>query len=90
MLALKFVLKFVLKPTNQPRYRVQDGSWPNHKKCRGKGLDENKLGEGAIFFRERGGELGGEGAGVKIFQYNIPSLNQSEVCKLHRRNRINV
>ena len=26
------VLKFVLKPTHPPRYRVQDGSWPNHKK----------------------------------------------------------
>ena len=25
------VLKFVLTRTNQPRYRVQDGSWPNHK-----------------------------------------------------------
>ena len=21
------------KPTYRPRYRVQDGSWPNHKKC---------------------------------------------------------
>ena len=25
------VWKFVLKPISQPRYRVQDGSWPNHK-----------------------------------------------------------
>ena len=25
------VLKFVLTRTEQPRYRVQDGSWPNHK-----------------------------------------------------------
>ena len=25
------VLKIVLKPTRQPRYRVQDGSCPNHK-----------------------------------------------------------
>ena len=25
------VLKFVLTRTNRPRYRVQDGSWPNHK-----------------------------------------------------------
>ena len=30
------VLKFVLKPSNQPRYRVQDGSWPNHKSGRKK------------------------------------------------------
>ena len=25
------VLKFVLKPIKQPIYRVQYGSWPNHK-----------------------------------------------------------
>ena len=30
------VLKFVLTWTNRPRYRVQDGSWPNHKKCKNK------------------------------------------------------